>query len=68
MGGSEAPNPWLILVLVIAVAILLAVGSLWLANHALSDAGKEHNSTLSPFLTVVGLVYGALLGFTVVVA
>jgi hypothetical protein len=27
-----------------------------------------HNSTLSPFLTVVGLVFGALLGFTVVVS
>jgi hypothetical protein len=32
------------------------------------SVGAEHNSTLSPFLTVVGLVFGALLGFTVVVA
>ncbi len=66
MGGSV--SPWLLLALIIAVAVLLAVGCLWLGNRALQDVGKEHNSTLSPFLTVVGLVYGALLGFTVVVA
>ncbi len=29
---------------------------------------EGHNSTLSPFLTCVALVYGPLLGFTVVVA
>jgi hypothetical protein len=31
------------------------------------DTRPEHNSILSPFLTIVGLVYGALIGFTVVV-
>lgn len=66
MGGSL--SPWLLLALIVGVAILLAVGCLWLGNRALPNVGKEHNSTLSPFLTVVGLVYGALLGFTVVVA
>ena len=41
---------------------------MWLGRRVLtSDTGPEHNSALSPFLTVVGLVYGALLGFTVVV-
>jgi hypothetical protein len=29
--------------------------------------GPEHNSVLAPFLTVTGLIFGALLGFTVVV-
>ena len=29
---------------------------------------EGHNGALSPFLTCVGLVYGALLGFTIVVA
>ena len=37
------------------------------APHSKTRA-KEYNSTLSPFLTCVGLVYGALLGFTIVVA
>lgn len=66
MGGSL--SPWLVLALIVAVAMLLVVGSLWLGKRALPSVGKEHNSTLSPFLTVVGLVYGALLGFTVVVS
>jgi|SRR5271163_665384 len=66
MGGSL--SPWLLLALVVGVAILLAVGCLWLGSRTLPNVGKEHNSTLSPFLTVVGLVYAALLGFTVVVA
>jgi hypothetical protein len=33
-----------------------------------ASVGKELNSALSPFVTTVALVYGALLGFTVVVA
>lgn len=33
-----------------------------------SSIGQGHNSMLSPFITTVALVYGALLGFTVVVA
>lgn len=65
MSGSGTPL-WLLLVFVVAVAILIAVGSIWLANRTMSGVGKEHNSTLSPFITVMGLVYGALLGFTVV--
>ena len=64
MGGSL--SPWLVLALIGAVAILLVAGSLWLGKRALPNVGKEHNSTLAPFLTVVGLLYGALLGFTVV--
>jgi hypothetical protein len=67
MGGSGTPL-WLLVVFVVAVAILVAVGSILLANRILSAVGKEHNSTVSPFITVVGLVYGALLGFTVVVS
>ena len=67
MSGSGTPL-WLLLVFVVAVAILFAVASIWLATRILSPVGKEHNSTISPFITVVGLVYGALLGFTVVAA
>ena len=44
-------------------------GNHWFANRAVSrSVGKEHNSSLSPFVTTVALVYGALLGFVVVVA
>jgi hypothetical protein len=40
-----------------------------LANRVLpKPVAAGHNSTLSPFLTCVALVYGPLLGFTVVVA
>jgi hypothetical protein len=67
MSGSGTPV-WLLLLLIVGVAILIALGSIRLANHTMSGVGKEHNSTLSPFITVVGLVYGALLGFTVVAA
>jgi hypothetical protein len=59
---------WLLVVLAVAVAILVAVGSILVANRILASAGTEHNSAISPFITVVGLVYGALLGFTVVVS
>jgi len=59
---------WLLLVVVVVGAVVIAIGGVWLSNRVLSrDTGPEHNSILSPFLTVVGLVYGALLGFTVVV-
>jgi Protein of unknown function (DUF4239) len=62
-------NVWLLLVLVIVVSAAVAVGTIVLANRTIpASVGKEHNSTLSPFVTTVALVYGALLGFTVVVA
>src|ERR1700687_5809604 len=59
---------WLLLAVVVVVGISIAVGAILLANRAMPEVGKEHNSTLSPFISVVGLVYGSLLGFTVVVA
>jgi len=62
-------NVWLLLVLVIVASVVVAVGSILVANRAIpASVGKEHNSTLSPFVTTVALVYGTLLGFTVVVA
>ncbi|ORW49997.1 hypothetical protein AWB90_08325 [Mycobacterium paraense] len=68
MGDFGAIGAWLLLVGVITVAVLTAVGSVQLGNRVLSDeTGPGHNSALSPYVTVVGLVYGALLGFTVVV-
>ena len=58
---------WLRLVLVLIVAMLVGVGSVLLANRILPKSVAEgHNSTLSPFLNCVALVYGPLLGFTVV--
>jgi hypothetical protein len=68
MGDLGVVGAWLMFVVVVVCAVLTAVGSVWLAGRIISrDTGPEHNSILSPFLTVVGLVYGALLGFTVVV-
>jgi Protein of unknown function (DUF4239) len=69
MGGLGVAGLWLFLVAALAGSILLAVGSIWLANrHSSGAVDREDNSALSPFLTCVGLVFGALLGFTVVVA
>ena len=44
---------WLLVFLAVAVAILVAVGSILVANRILDSAGKEHNSAVSPFITVV---------------
>jgi Protein of unknown function (DUF4239) len=69
MGGFGVLGLWLTLALTIIVAIAVALGFLWLSKRTLGeDIGPTHNPSLSPFLTVVGLVFGALLGFTVVVA
>src|ERR1700748_1639205 len=69
MGGLGLPGLWLFLALVVAASVLLAVGSVWLARKTVYRPGaKQEAGSLSPFVTTVGLVYGALLGFTVVVA
>jgi hypothetical protein len=69
MGGLSLPGWWLFLALVVAASVFLAVGGVWLANKTVYRPGsKEQTGSLSPFLTTVALVYGALLGFTVVVA
>ena len=69
MGDFGIAGLWLLLALALIVSILVGAGSVWLAHRTLSKPrAKEYNSTLSPFLTCVGLVYGALLGFTIVVA
>ncbi|GAB5899089.1 bestrophin-like domain [Mycolicibacterium mageritense] len=68
MGDFGVIGAWLLLAIVLVGGVALAVGSVLLAGRLIArDARPEHNSILSPFLTVVGLVYGALLGFTVVV-
>ena len=69
MSGSGLPL-WLLLVSVVAVAIAIAVGSIWLGNRILPlhRHGKDLNPAIASFLTVVGFLYGALLGFTVVSA
>ncbi|WP_102417863.1 DUF4239 domain-containing protein [Mycobacterium sp. 4858] len=67
MGASGLPL-WLVLVGVVTVAIAIAVGCISVANRTLRHVGKEHNPAMSPFIAVVALVYGALVGFTVVVS
>jgi hypothetical protein len=68
MGDLGVVGAWLMLVVVVVGAVLAALGIVWLATRIVAgELRPEHNSILSPFVTVVGLVYGALLGFTVVV-
>ena len=54
----------------IVASVALAVGTILVGEPAIvgHSVGTAHNSTLSPFVTTVALVYGTLLGFTVVVA
>jgi hypothetical protein len=69
MGDFGIAGLWLLLGVALVVSVLVAAGSLWLADRTLPKPVSEgHNGALSPFLTCVGLVYGALLGFTIVVA
>jgi len=69
MGGFGVLGLWATLVLTLVGAIAVALGFLWLSKRTLREnVDPTHNPSLSPFLTVVGLVFGALLGFTVVVA
>jgi hypothetical protein len=69
MAGMGLPGLWLFLALVVAASVYLAVASVWLANKMVRQPGaKDETGSLSPFVTTVALVYGALLGFTVVVA
>jgi hypothetical protein len=69
MGDFGIAGLWLFLALALVVSILIAAGMMWLADRTLhKPVSTGHNGTLSPFLTCVSLVYGALLGFTIVVA
>jgi hypothetical protein len=69
MAGLGMFGLWLFLAGIVVVALALAVGTILLGDRVLpASIGQGHNSTLSPFVTTVALVYGALLGFTVVVA
>jgi hypothetical protein len=68
MGDFGIAGLWLLLALSLIASILVAAASMWLANRTLPKSVSEgHNGALSPFMTCVGLVYGALLGFTIVV-
>ena len=69
MGDFGIPGLWLLLALALIASVLVAAASMWLADRTLQKPVSEgHNGALSPFMTCVGLVYGALLGFTIVVA
>ena len=68
MGTFGIAGLWLVFVVVLVVSILVGVASMWLADRTLTKPVSEgHNGALSPFMTSVSLVYGALLGFTIVV-
>lgn len=55
--------------IIVVAGVLIAICAVAVADRVLDDSvGPQHNSTLSPFMTVTGLVFGALLGFTVVVS
>ncbi len=58
MGELGLFGLWLVLLLVVAASIMIAIAGIWLGDRILSDSvGKSHNSTLSPFVTTVALVY-----------
>jgi hypothetical protein len=69
MGDFGMAGLWLLLAAALVVSVVVAAASMWLADRTLDKPVSEgHNGALSPFMTCVGLVYGALLGFTIVVA
>ena len=69
MGDFGIAGLWLFLALALVVSVLVGAGAMWLADRTLAKpVAAGHNAALSPFMTCVGLVYGALLGFTIVVA
>jgi len=69
MGDFGKGGLWLLLAVALVAAVLVGAGGMWLADRTLSQpVPAGHNGALSPFMTCVGLVYGALLGFTIVVA
>jgi hypothetical protein len=69
MGDYGITGLWLLLALSLVAAVTVAAASMWLADRTLpKQVSQGHNGALSPFMTCVGLVYGALLGFTIVVA
>ena len=69
MGGLGLPGLWLFLAVVLAVSAALAIGTVWLTDKsAQRPRATKETGSLSTFVSTVALVYGALLGFTVVVA
>ncbi len=69
MGHYGMAGLGVLLALSLVAAVIIAAASALLADRLIGKSVIEgHNATLSPFLTCVSLVYGALLGFTIVVA
>src|SRR4029079_1619234 len=69
MGDFGIAGLWLLRAVARVAAVLVGAASMWLADRTLpKPVPTGHNGALSPFLTCVSLVYGALLGFTIVVA
>ena len=60
MGEFGKAGLWLLLAVALAVSVLVGAGGMWLADRTLSKpVPTGHNGALSPFMTCVGLVYGA---------
>ena len=58
---------WLLLTAVIVIAISLTLAMMALGNRILASEGPASvNPSIAPLITAVGIIYGALLGFTVV--
>lgn len=69
MGDFGIAGLWLLLAASLSAAVSVAVASMWLAKRTVpGQVSDGYNGSLSAFMTCVGLVYGALLGFTIVVA
>ncbi len=69
MGDFGIAGLWLLLALALITAVVVGAASIWLAHRTVrAEVSEGYNGALSPFMTCVGLVYGALLGFTIVVA
>src|SRR5262245_5991216 len=69
MGDYGIAGLWLFLALSLVAAIAVAAAGMWLADRTLpKPVSAGHDGALATFMTSVGLVYGALLGFVIVVA
>jgi hypothetical protein len=68
MSAFGAIGIWLTLVIALVVSIAAGMGSVWLSHRSTPEDDGTGPPPLAPFVSTVGIVYGALLGFTVVVA
>jgi Protein of unknown function (DUF4239) len=68
MSAFGVAGVWLTLVIALVVSIAAGMGSVWLTHRYTPEDDGTGPPPLAPFISTVGIVYGALLGFTVAVA